>query len=250
MAKDKPIQTQNTYFNFNLKPFKSVKSMTVNQENKLTMYQAVLAYLNSHESLLNTLPNFAECLNELKEGVSKISDNKKSQETQITGVTKQKNEWRETLVNLASEVGNKVKTYAIFAKNTILKKEVDYTDTALRKVAHNVLKDRAQIIHDKAQENLAQLTAYRVDQALLDKLEEAITKFGEAMPNTRVSQISKKGTTTNLKNAFAEVDELLKERLDNLLAIIRKEEPQFYTGYTNARIIIDLKARGKSKTDS
>lgn len=224
--------------------------MTTNQENKLTMYQAVITYLDSQEKTAKELPNFSDYFGQLKETINKISDNKKIQETQITGVTKHKNEWRDTLIDLASEIANKVKAYATFVKNTILKQEVDYTDTALRKVANNVLKDRAQIIHDKAQENLAQLAAYRVDQALLDKLEEAILKFGEAMPSTRVSQINKKGTTSNLKKLFAETDELLKDKLDSLLLILRKDEPELYTGYANARIIIDLKARGKNKEES
>lgn len=223
--------------------------MSTNQENKLTMYQAVVTYLSTQENITKDLPNFSECFAQLKETVNKINENKKIQETQITGITKQKNEWKELLVDLASEVANKVKTYATFAKNTILKKEVDYTDTALRKVANNVLKDRAQIIHDKAKENLAQLGAYRLDQTLLDKLNEAIVKFGEAMPTTRVSQVNKKGITTQLKNLFAEADELLKDKLDSLLLILRKDEAELYRGYTNARIIIDLKGRGKNKEE-
>lgn len=221
--------------------------MTTNQENKLTMYQAVIRYLNTHEAKLSTLPHFTESFAQFKEYVGLIEENKKTQETQITGVTLQKNELKEILIDLAGEVGNKVKTYAVFAKNSVLKKEVDYNDTALRKTAHNVLKDRAQIIHDKAKENLAQLAEYRVTQELLDKLAEAIQKFSEAMPSTRVSQIGKKGTTLNLRKTFAEIDALLKERLDGLMQMLRKEEAQFYTGYTNARIIIDLRARGKNK---
>jgi broad-specificity NMP kinase len=224
--------------------------MTTNQENKLTMCRAVITYLNQHETMLNGLPHFTECFTQLKDLVNQIEENKKNQETQITGITKQKNEWRDKLIELAGEIANKVKVYAIFAKNTILKEEVDYKDTDLRKVANNVLKDRAQIIYDKALENMAQLADYRVNQELLDNLAEAIQKFTDAMPNTRVSQVSKKGTTINLKNAFAEIDDLLKQRLDGLLLILKKDEAQFYTGYSNARIIIDLKGRGKNKEEA
>jgi hypothetical protein len=224
--------------------------MTTNQENKLTMYEAVITYLGNQNELTKDLPNFSECYAQLKETVNKINENKKIQETQIKGITKHKNEWRDVLVDLASEVANKVKAYATFAKNTILKQEVDYTDTALRKVANNVLKDRAQIIHDKAKENLAELATYRVNQALLDKLIEAIEKFGEAMPSTRVSQVNKKGITTTLKTLFVEADSLLKDKLDSLLLILRKDEPELYKGYTNARIIIDLKGRGKNKEEA
>ncbi|MDX2305284.1 MAG: hypothetical protein NW226_20915 [Microscillaceae bacterium] len=221
--------------------------MTTNQENKFTMYQAVIRYLSTHETMLNALPHFTESFAQFKELVGRVEENKKNQETQITGITKQKNEWREDLIDLASEVAGKVKVYATFFKNAVLKQEIAYSESTLRKTAHNVLKDRAQIIHDKAKENLAQLAEYRVTQELLDKLAEAIQKFSEAMPSTRVSQIGKKGTTLNLRKTFAEIDVLLKERLDGLMQMLRKEEAQFYTGYTNARIIIDLRARGKNK---
>jgi hypothetical protein len=224
--------------------------MTTNQENKLTMYRAVITYLNQHKTILNSLPHFAQCFTQLKDLVNQIEENKKNQETQITGITKQKNEWRDELIELAGEVANKVKVYATFAKNTILKEEVDYTDTDLRKVAHNVLKDRAQIIYDKALENLAQLADYRVNQELLGNLAEAIQKFTDAMPNTRVSQVSKKGITKNLKNIFADIDDLFKNRLDGLLLMLKKDEAQFYTGYSNARNIIDLKGRGKNKEEA
>lgn len=69
------------------------------------------------------------------------------------------------------------------------------------------------------------------------------------MPDKRVSQVNKKGITTNLKALFAEADELLKDKLDSLLLILRKDEPELYTGYSKARIIIDLKGRGKNKEE-
>lgn len=120
--------------------------MKTSQENKLTMYQAVITYLSNQENSTKNLPNFSECFAQLKEIVNKINENKKIQETQITGITKQKKECRDLLVDFAGEVANKLKVYATFTKNTILKQEVDYTDTELRKVANNVLKDRAQIM--------------------------------------------------------------------------------------------------------
>jgi hypothetical protein len=223
--------------------------MTTNQENKLKMYFTVITYLNQYETMLNSLPHFSECFTQLKDWVNQIEENKKLQETQITGITKQKDEWKDGLIDLAGEVANKVKVYATFTKNTILKEEVDYKDTDLRKVAHNVLKDRAQIIYDKAFENLASLADYRVTQELLDNLAATIQKFTASLPNTRVSQVSKKGITNNLKNIFADIDDLFKNRLDGLLLMLKKDEAQFYTGYSNARNIIDLKGRGKNKEE-
>jgi hypothetical protein len=50
--------------------------MTTNQENKLKMYFTVITYLNQYETMLNTLPHFAECFTQLKDsafvGVRKV----------------------------------------------------------------------------------------------------------------------------------------------------------------------------------
>ncbi len=48
-----------------------------------------------------------------------------------------------------------------------------------------------------------------------------------------------KAATTQLDEAFALADTILNDRLDKLALQFEDSNPQFFTAYTNARIIVD-----------
>jgi hypothetical protein len=51
-----------------------------------------------------------------------------------------------------------------------------------------------------------------------------------------------KSATTAIGGLFKDVDAILKNKLDKLVLSFRVTNPDFYTNYLNARIIVDLGA--------
>jgi hypothetical protein len=53
--------------------------------------------------------------------------------------------------------------------------------------------------------------------------------------------VVRKEATDALQSCFREADLLLRERLDLIVGMVRANEPAFFAGYQNARVLVERK---------
>lgn len=217
--------------------------MTTKQENKLSMYLTVVDWLDKNPTKVQNLPHFNDLLTELKTYLNEIKESSATQQTGTKGLTKQKTNFKETLLDLAIEVVDVLKAYAALNNQSVLAGEVNYNLSKLKKAPDTILYDIVEILLQKAQANLTALDSYGISQTTLDELRQAQQSYYQTIPNPRTGTITRKGATASLSETFAKIDTLLKEKIDLLLELLKKKDTQAYNAYRSTRKIVNLGSR-------
>jgi hypothetical protein len=185
-----------------------------------------------------TLPNFGALFSTFTSNINQIQVIREQQETDKTGIAVNKDQLRADLVANALDVSRKTEAYAKMTNNAVLEKEVHYSESDLKKAPDTILKDRALLIHDKANANLTALETYGVTADVLTALKNGIDLFNASIPNPRLGITEKKQATDQLEKLFKANDVIL-EKFDTLVEVIRLTQPVFYAAYKDNRKVVE-----------
>lgn len=221
--------------------------MTKNQENRFTMYLTVQDFVEKNFSKVNALPRFMEFWAGFTNCIADIQTHRGVQEASKKGFAKEKDKFKDTLLNQVLSILKKLKAYAMVEENSVLEAELDYSESNIKRSADTILRDRCQLILERAKKHLPKLSAYQISQAMLDALEEAIDKYKQSIPNPRTGIIDRKTATTSLKTCFETADDLLRNKLDMLVEILHDTDAVFYGKYIELRSIVSNTGRKKKK---
>jgi phosphate uptake regulator len=214
--------------------------MTDNQENKLSMYEAVNTVMDKNSTIWTPLLVASDLSTKVKSIIVKIQDLRQVQALDTKGITVNKSVVREQLTTATLKLSNALAAYASLNNNYELLGEVNYTPSALNKSRDNILFDIATIIQNKAKLYETELADFLIKPEDITGQQTLIDQYIEAIPEKRVAVTASKTSTTDLKAQFREMDTLLKENLDRVILLFKSTNPDFVQQYFNARIIIDL----------
>jgi hypothetical protein len=217
--------------------------MTLRQQSKIAMLMVLTEYLSQNTAIVNTIPNLAGLITQLKTLISQIQAQSEQQIINHTGVAVAKKEARINLVGVAADVARKLSAYALMDNNDNLLKEVRISDSVLSRMADEKLKEVCQLIYDRALANVQPAAQYGVNNPLLTSLLNAIDTFNAIIPKPRLSATEKKQATTQLTKLFVDVEVIL-EKVDMLVDIVKSNQVIFYSGFKSARMIVDRVGRG------
>lgn len=213
------------------------------------MYLTYLDFYRINQAILDSVPQFTGFLTQFDGKVKQIMDLRLIQELDVRGIAVSKKVLREDLTEKALDVTGRLVAFASVTNNAELLEEINYTKGNLDKSADTILRDKCQLVHDKATELLAEVGEYGITEVMLADLQKAIDDYYEMIPKTRAGIVTRKGSTEMIKEAFAEADAILKGKLDKLVGILKYSDHSFFNKYMSARMIIDLgKGRSKNKT--
>ena len=210
------------------------------QERKLSMYEVVFQFLtNTNASIISQMPQMNSSITLLGSKIAQINDFVGEQITNRTGTAATKEQIRLNLIEKTEIIARKVEAYAVNTENTELAKKVKYTFTGLEKMADNVIAATATLIHDTALEISTELAPYNIVNDNLVDLKSVIDDFYSYLPKPRTGIVEKKEATSELRKLFSETDNLLNNKIDILVGIVKSDEPHFFNNYNNSRILID-----------
>jgi hypothetical protein len=127
--------------------------------------------------------------------------------------------------------------------NAQLLAQADFSPSSLAKGREGEVVNRCQSILALAQANSAELAAkYHVAASDRTALSNAITAFTGAQTMPRQGLATSAAATAELVTLFTELDEVLTEQLDPLMAKFRLTQPAFFAEYRTARVIVDSAA--------
>src|SRR5205814_1195439 len=92
-----------------------------------------------------------------------------------------------------------------------------------------------------------ELVTYQVTQANIDELSEALTEFNQAKAGPRTATAERAALTESLPKLVKDANDILKNRVDRLVSLFSRTNPDFVAGYENARVIVDRVATHKAK---
>ena len=216
--------------------------MNTKQENKLAMYLAVKAVLDSNNATWQSLQAFADGNTDFTSHITRIQTLELSQVTDSSGIAVDKKASKSAMATAAVAISAAVHAYAVKTRNNTLANETDFVVSYLTGERDaDAIKD-SQNIHDLADTNLASLAAYGVTEAKLTALQTAIEGFKAVVSKPRDNIVAGATVTQELFNEFNAADETLEEILDGLVLQFKDSDPKFVSDYNNARNIIDRAA--------
>lgn len=223
--------------------------MTNHEENKLNMFNSVLAVLNEHETAVSEIPALAETITQFQSEVTAIveTDNQYGQST--SGKTAEKNVAVEEAIVCLLPVRAALYALALKNKDEELKAVSSSTESYLKKLRDVELVKTAEQILQTAQQRINGLTPYKITSEKLTALKNKIDAVKSKGGKKDTGFSNKSALRKSLTEKFDNADEILSEHLDTMMELVRQDNVQFYNQYFSARVIKDLGA-GRKTTDT
>ena len=220
--------------------------MNARQTNKLNMYQTVKKAFEANPQIRDLSPALQAVFFEYNGTLASIGITTSSQEKETKGITIDKNVVKRNLCETTIQISGLVSAYASQTENNTLKVAVDYSMSDIMGLKEEQVLTTCTSIYKLAKENETALADYSIDAGELAQLKACIEMFELLVHAPRLEQSVRKTHTFNLKEFIIKIDMILKERLDKLVASLKKEHADFKAIYKNARKIVVTGARAKT----
>ena len=214
--------------------------MTKREENKLTMYKAVLGMLKKNKAKTETVPAFATVEDQFFKAVEDIEARHGKHQTVAKGAAQQKGVDEDELVDDIVTLGSLLYVFAVQKGDRTLQEAAKVTESALKQMRDAELLSRARTVFEKAEAHKGELTNYGIDEAKLSAIKTQIDKYAAALEGTEVKAAEKTATRQALSQAYDQADHVLYDMIDPLMEIFRSSDSYFYNQYFSARVIKDL----------
>jgi hypothetical protein len=212
--------------------------MTTNQKIRLRMYLAVRNFVLLYEAIAKRIPKFAESFATLLNITSEIQVIGEMQGVNKTGLSIDKNKLKKALIEMAARNSRKIAALAKFNNNDTLLREVRFNESELERVQEVTLKERVQIIYDRAEANIGSLAEHGITPETQKQFMDAITAFNKALATPRLGIAEKRQSTQKLPLLFDSADAAI-ELMDFAVGIVQDEQPDFFSGYKTSRKLVD-----------
>lgn len=209
------------------------------QQARLNSYQTIETHCNNNAAIVATIPAFQNAFNDFKAKIVEIIAADRQQNIDLTGITADKAQLKKTLCERASIIAGAIFAFASTNSNNELKQQMNVSLSKLLKTSDNQLAARCRNIHDTGAANLDVLKDYGINAAKLTALQTDIDEYAAAAPKPRAVRTQRKTATGSLRELFKQADQMLEERMDPLIGLLKETNPDFAATYANAREIDD-----------
>lgn len=225
--------------------------MTNVEENKMTMYKSTGDKLKENITIWQTNTPMVNAANEMTSLRDQILAKAKSQSSQDKGLAVTSNGLKLIMTDNAVDIADIIRAYAYDTQDMTLAERVNYKKSAILKSRDILAVKDCDAIYDIANNLVTTkpaIAAYQINAAKVSALRTSIDNYTASIATPRDATVSRATSTGELKALFRKFDNLLKNRIDNLMKMYRVSHPTFYSDYIRARMIIDLGIRHEPKT--
>ncbi len=220
--------------------------LTAKQDNRLTTAETLLAALTKDPTVYANDKALQVVINRLKQIIADLLPLRQQAQRSTPGKAPSaptgKEQARKQVALVAAEIAGDVFAYATDRKNANLQALADYSEGDFRNLRGSRLTDAATALYQVTQEAAYKTdlqTDYNITPARAKELSDAIKAFEDAKTKPREAVIDGKTARASLRAEFAELGELLEDRLMRLMRKYERSAPAFYARVVAARITID-----------
>jgi hypothetical protein len=212
--------------------------MNDKQSEKMRMYLSVKTVCNNFGAAWLGIPAFMRTFKEFNVTIDTINDLSKDLQVDTKGITTDKGQKQKLMAGHAEVLADAMQALADEQENFTLLAEVNFSLSDFTRAKDIDAYNLAKHIFDVASEHKAALVDYGIVEQDFTNLESAILAYSGTLSSTRSSVSETKASRSKVKELFKTSDNLLKNRLDNMMTKFHLTNPDFYSQYVNARIII------------
>jgi len=215
--------------------------MDTKQTNRMNMYQATIAVLDAGNAIWSSMAPFGSAVSDFKSKVLAIGAAATQQELP-TGATKEKSDARDDLEEVLFLMCEALGVLAHEADDHALHALTNMTMSGLRKIDAERLSNLATSVLAQANAKKTELATMQVTQANIDELTQALADFNEAKTAPREAAVARTSHTESLTTLFRQANDILNNRLDRMVSLFSRTNPEFVSQYQAARAIVDRPA--------
>ena len=220
--------------------------MNTELTNRVTMLKTTSRYMAEHRAVWNTMAPLQTAMTELDAKIAEIDAAARKHETP-NGATADKAGARDNLEDATFLLCEALGVLAHDSGDNDLVALTRVTRTLLDRMGAEELSNRATAMLTQANAHKTELVAYQVTQANIDELSAALTGFNQAKAGPRTATAERAALTESLPKLVKEATDILKNRIDRLVSLFSRTNPDFVAGYESARVIVDRVATHKTK---
>lgn len=220
------------------------------QSAKLKMHQAVLDVMNGNEEIWGVVPQLKTVMEVFSENVKAVDELIAEQEEDIKTLLDAKPEKRKELIDLTSPVLNVLLAYGHDAKDKKLlkklnsrkkltkSKDLDLIENCkfIYKTAHKFYK-KSQEAKEAEAENTNVIMSYGLNDKMLEEIKTAEKAFIKSLSGFNAGLKNRKLVGKQISSKLKENDKLLRNKIDLLISIFEKSNPELFNKYSESRII-------------
>lgn len=225
--------------------------MNNHQENKITMVKRVGDKLKENIIIWQTNTPMVNAVNEMISLRDQLETQVLIQIDNTKGVAMSTKDLKEIMISKAIDVGGVVRGYAFDINDKKLAEQLNYSKSKIINKRDMLAVEDCKHIYDIANNLVATkpiIATYQINAAKLADLKTSIDNYKTAIDTPRQATDVGSGATKKIKELIKKFDNLLNNRIDNLMLMYRVTNPDFYEAYVQSRMIIDLGIRHEPET--
>jgi len=212
---------------------------------KLTMYKTVLEIVSVNATSWEGIPAFVDTVEKFREKVSFLEDKEQVQRLSTVGVVAARDTLRNSSANQLMRISGALSALGKANGDDILHLQMKISPSTLRRSTRSEYLSVISSIVNCAAQHVEELLNYGITaQEVLDLYDLKVQLMNSSI-RPRAAMIDRKGSTVMIAKLEKEIDDLLKNELDEMMKIINVTNNDFYRDYKAARSIINY-GSGKS----
>jgi len=223
--------------------------MNTKQTNTVTMLKTVDAFLEDNKSVWSGMAQMQPAVTEFQSKLAAIDGTAQRQHTP-SGAGDDKEEAREALEELLFLMCEALAALADQTNDHELLALAAVRRSTLERFDDEELSNRAATVLTEANARKTALAGFNVTQENLDELTQALARFNASKTNPRAATAARKVQTASLASLIREAVAILRNRIDRMVNLLSRTNPEFVAEYRAARVIIDRGVRHKETAPS
>jgi hypothetical protein len=213
--------------------------------SKLEMYQKVQGFLELHTELTTKLPAFAPHITEFNDAVTKLL----TLNTEMNADIKVYREQKDSLKSKSTELVFKIATAYFLSVKSAEKPELidtyNLSYPALKALNDTEFYTHCNRIINLVKDKAAELGNYNITQENITNLSEWNDAFLKIIEQPKVQIAMRKASNERMKSELTRIDNILYEKIDPLVNLLKSEEEFFFNAYYNVRTVEHSGSRKK-----
>ncbi len=209
------------------------------QKAILKSHEQVVTIAKSKPEILMTIPYFEDGVNKMAEIVIEIKDLSVIQDRDLTGITEDKTDLHNEVIDSLIEISGAVHAYAGKQGNKTLQALVNYKPSKVAHMdAHELIDACSNTVVEARKIPEADLAETGITSAEITEFDSILTRLKGSTGLRRTAVIDKKDITRRIAQLFAAAADIKKNTLERLAPQFQRKAPEFYNTYKDAANVI------------
>ncbi len=213
--------------------------MNRNDQNWFNMFNTVKDFMTAKKSEFPALSYLWEVHQQLENQIKLIAELDAQSGQTSKGFSAAKTAIRKDLEKNLIKLVAYLMNVATFTNQVVLLHEIDFKDNQLKKASEQMLVSRGEFLLQKARANEQAALEFGMPAEYLVTTEQLLNDYKVAQTTPRQAIVGSVDVNARLDEEMEATNNLIKNKLDVVMKLVKIENPILYGQYKSARVIVD-----------